>query len=148
MTLELQLNSDSMVTEVASNDGYLLQYFHKKGIPVCGIEPAKNIAKVANSNGIHTENQFLGKSTGQDISQRNGKADLVIANNVLAHVPDLHDFVAGLKQLIKPRGIATFEFPHVLNLLNLCQFDTIYHEHFSYLSLITVENIMSQHALK
>jgi 2-polyprenyl-3-methyl-5-hydroxy-6-metoxy-1,4-benzoquinol methylase len=138
----LRLNADSLVTEVASNDGYLLQHFLADGIPVLGIDPAANVAEVARSRGIHTEVQFLGPSAGQEIAQRNGQADLVIANNVFAHVPDIRGFAAGLRALVKDTGTVTLEFPHLLRLIEQRQYDTIYHEHYSYLSLLT-----SSHAL-
>ncbi len=138
----LGLASESLVAEVASNDGYLLQHFQTSGIPVLGIEPAANVAEVACSRGIPTEVQFLGAETGCDIAQRHGRADLVTANNVFAHVPDIRSFAAGLRALVKDDGLVTLEFPHLLRLIEGRQYDTIYHEHFSYLSLLT-----SSHAL-
>ena len=137
MTARLGLTASSLVTEVASNDGYLLQHFLARGIPVLGVEPAENIAKAARSRGIRTESVFLGKDTGHTISQRYGRADLVAANNVLAHVPDIRGFVQGLSALVKDTGLVTLEFPHLLQLIEQRQYDTIYHEHFSYLSLLT-----------
>ena len=137
MTARLGLTPNSLVTEVASNDGYLLQHFLARGIPVLGVEPAENIAKAARARGIRTESVFLGKETGHSISRRYGRADLVVANNVLAHVPDIRGFVQGLSALVKDTGLVTLEFPHLLQLIEQRQYDTIYHEHFSYLSLLT-----------
>ena len=138
----LELTPDSLVTEVASNDGYLLQHFKVAGIPVLGVEPAANVAEAARARGIPTEVQFLGAETGCEIAQRRGRADLVAANNVFAHVPDIRGFAAGLRALVKDEGMVTLEFPHLLRLIERRQYDTIYHEHFSYLSLLT-----SSHAL-
>jgi SAM-dependent methyltransferase len=137
MTGRLDLNRDSLVTEVASNDGYLLQHFKAAGIPVLGVEPAANVAEAARARGIPTEVQFLGAETGRDIARSCGRADLVAANNVFAHVPDIRGFAAGLRALVKDDGVVTLEFPHLLRLSERRQFDTIYHEHFSYLSLLT-----------
>jgi C-methyltransferase C-terminal domain/Putative zinc binding domain/Methyltransferase domain len=137
MVERLGLTADSLVTEVASNDGYLLQHFLAQGIPVLGIEPAENVAETAQSRGIPTMVQFLGSATGSDIAQRRGRADLVVANNVFPHVPDIRDFAAGLRALVKDTGLVTLEFPHLLRLIQRRQFDTIYHEHYSYLSLLT-----------
>jgi 2-polyprenyl-3-methyl-5-hydroxy-6-metoxy-1,4-benzoquinol methylase len=142
MIERLDLTPGSLVTEVASNDGYLLQHFKAAGIPVLGVEPAANVAEAACARGIPTEVQFLGAETGCEIAQRRGRADLVAANNVFAHVPDIRGFAAGLRALIKDEGIVTLEFPHLLRLIERRQYDTIYHEHFSYLSLLT-----SSHAL-
>lgn len=141
------ISRESFVIEVASNDGYLLQYFVKNKIPSLGIEPAANIADVAQKNGIPTENLFLGRRTAQKIVRNHKHADLLIANNVLAHVPDINDFVGGLKILLNPRGFITLEFPHLLNLVEDVQFDTIYHEHFSYFSFLTVDKIFTAHRL-
>ncbi len=138
----LGLTAGSLVTEVASNDGYLLQHFLARGIPVLGVEPAANVAEAARSRGIPTEVEFLGPETGQEIGRRHGRADLVAANNVFAHVPDIRGFAAGLRALVKDTGLVTLEFPHLLRLIERRQYDTIYHEHFSYLSLLT-----SSHAL-
>jgi SAM-dependent methyltransferase len=138
----LDLTPDSLVTEVASNDGYLLQHFKAAGIPVLGVEPAANVAEAARARGIPTEVQFLGAETGWEIAHRHGLADLVAANNVFAHVPDIRGFAAGLRALVKDDGVVTLEFPHLLRLIERRQYDTIYHEHFSYLSLLT-----SSHAL-
>jgi C-methyltransferase C-terminal domain/Putative zinc binding domain/Methyltransferase domain len=137
MVERLGLNGDSLVTEVASNDGYLLQHFNALGIPILGVEPAKNVAEVAVSRGIRTVVEFLGSTTGGNIAERYGQADLVAANNVFAHVPDIRDFAAGLRALVKDTGLVTLEFPHLLRLMQRRQFDTIYHEHYSYLSLLT-----------
>ncbi len=140
-------SKDSQVVEVASNDGYLLQYFKEAGIPVLGIEPAANVAEVAQAKGIPTIADFFGVKLVQDILARVGRADLIIGNNVLAHVPDLHDFIGGLKILLKPDGVITAEFPHLLRLIQENQFDTIYHEHFSYFSLTTMTSIFESHDL-
>src|SRR5882724_144203 len=137
MTERLSLAPDSLVTEVASNDGYLLQHFDAAGIPVLGVEPAANVAEAARARGIRTEVQFLGADTGHQIAQRYGRADLVAANNVFAHVPDIRGFAAGLRALVKDDGTVTLEFPHLLRLIERRQYDTIYHEHYSYLSLLT-----------
>ena len=142
MTQRLGLTSDSLVTEAASNDGYLLQHFQAADIPVLGVEPAANVAAAARSRGIPTEVQFLGADTGREIALRYGRADLVVGNNVFAHVPDIRCFAAGLRALVKDEGMVTLEFPHLLRLIEGRQYDTIYHEHFSYLSLLT-----SSHAL-
>lgn len=144
----LSLDEKSMALEIASNDGYLLQYFKNQGIPVQGIEPAANVAKAAISKGIPTIIEFFGEKTATQILKKNISADIITANNVLAHVPDINDFVAGLKIILKPEGVITIEFPHLLQLIEQIQFDTIYHEHFSYLSLTVVENIFSRHGLK
>ena len=141
------LDGGSSVIEVASNDGYLLQYFAKRGIPVLGIEPAANVAKMAVEKGIPTIVEFLGETTGKRIAEETGKADLLAGNNVLAHVPDLNDFVAGLRGLLGPSGVLTMEFPHLLQLVELNQFDTIYHEHFSYFSFTTVEKVFATHGI-
>ena len=137
MTAELGLTAQSLVTEVASNDGYLLQHFRAAGIPVLGVEPAANVAEVARAKGIRTEVQFLGPETGRAIARQYGLADLVAGNNVFAHVPDLLGFAAGLRALVKDTGLVTLEFPHLLRLVERRQYDTIYHEHYQYLSLLT-----------
>ncbi|ROT31637.1 class I SAM-dependent methyltransferase [Micromonospora sp. HM5-17] len=142
MTETLGLGSDSLVTEVASNDGYLLQHFVARGVPVLGVEPAANIAEVARSRGIRTEVRFLGAETGAELADRYGQADLVVANNVYAHVPDLIGFTAGLAALVKPTGLVTCEFPHLLRLIERRQFDTIYHEHYQYLTLRTAQRAL------
>jgi len=141
------LDADSFVVELASNDGYLLRNFQQLGIPVLGVEPAANVAEVAIAEGVPTEVRFFGRGVAADLATQR-QADLLVANNVLAHVPDLNDFVAGIAVLLAPRGVASIEFPHVLNLIEQSQFDTIYHEHFSYFSLITAERIFERHGLK
>lgn len=141
------LSANTMVVEIASNDGYLLQYFKRKDIPVLGIEPARNVAKAAQEAGIPTVVKFFGVQTATELAADGKHADLIIGNNVLAHVPDINDFVKGMKILLKPKGVITMEFPHLLRLIQGNQFDTIYHEHFSYLSLIAVEKIFDTHGL-
>lgn len=140
-------DSSSKVVEIASNDGYLLQYFKEKSIPVLGIEPARNVAEVARKAGIPTEIKFFGSHTAANLARAGKHADLLIGNNVLAHVPDLNDFVEGMKIVLKPQGVITMEFPHLMRLMEENQFDTIYHEHFSYFSLITVEKVLNAHDL-
>jgi len=140
-------DTESQVIEIASNDGYLLQYFAERGIPVLGIEPAKNVAKTALEIGIQTVQKFFGFQTAVELAQEEYHADLLIGNNVLAHVPDLNDFVSGMKVILKPQGIITMEFPHLMRLIAENQFDTIYHEHFSYFSLMTVNQLFTQHGL-
>lgn len=144
---KVELNQKSLVVEVGSNDGYLLQFFKKQGIPVLGVEPAANVAQIATEKGIPTRSVFFGSRTAEELKAENLQADLLIGNNVLAHVPDINSFVRGLKVLLKDTGIISIEFPHLLNLIYENQFDTIYHEHFSYLSLTTVERIFAQHGL-
>ncbi len=147
MVERYQLSGDSLVIEIASNDGYLLQYFKNRGIPVLGVEPAGNVAKGAIAKGVPTDIAFFGAQTARRLVEDGEKADLMAANNVLAHVPDINDFVAGFKILLKRTGTATFEFPHVLQLIEQCQFDTIYHEHFSYFSLLVIDRIFTRHEL-
>ncbi|MEO8043564.1 MAG: class I SAM-dependent methyltransferase [Spartobacteria bacterium] len=147
ITQRLALTAQSSVMEVASNDGYLLQYFEAKGIPVLGIEPAKNVAQVAIEKGIPTVTSFFGRRLARELVSGGKQADLLLGNNVLAHVPDINDFVAGLKLLLKPEGVITMEFPHLVRLVEENQFDTIYHEHFSYLSFTTVAQIFESHGL-
>jgi SAM-dependent methyltransferase len=147
MTEELRLGPQSLVVEPASNDGYLLQYFQQRQVAVLGVEPAANVANVAAAKGIPTEVAFFGVATAQRLAAFQ-QADLICANNVLAHVPDLNDFVAGLAVLLKPSGTITVEFPHLLRLMAECQFDTIYHEHFSYFSLLVVDRIFARHGLR
>ena len=142
------LGSESFVVEVASNDGYLLQYFVKRGVPVMGIEPAANVAKVAVEKGVPTLVQFFGTNLANKLASEGRCADLVLGNNVLAQVPDLNDFVEGLKILLKPEGVLTLEFPHLLQLIQHNEFDTIYHEHFSYFSLLSTVKIMEAHGLR
>jgi len=144
----LGLGKNSFVVEVASNDGYLLQYFQREGVPVLGIDPAVNVASEAQAKGIDTLVRFFGAETAREVLGRSGAADLIIANNVLAHVPDLNDFVAGLKILLAPKGVVSIECPHLMNLITECQFDTIYHEHFSYFSLLTIEQIFTAHGME
>jgi SAM-dependent methyltransferase len=141
------LNGASQVVEIASNDGYLLQYFFERCIPVLGIEPAANVAEVAQKKGIASVVKFFGERTARELVSEGKQADLLLGNNVLAHVPDVNDFVRGLKILLKPQGVITMEFPHLERLMAENQFDTIYHEHFSYLSFITVERIFATHGL-
>ncbi len=140
------LGTDSQVVEEASNDGYLLQYFRRRGIPVLGIEPARNVAQTALDRGIPTVTQFFGLQTARELSRKYA-ADLLVGNNVFAHVPDLNDFTAGLKAMLKPDGFLTLEFPHLLRLIEEVQFDTIYHEHFSYFSLTTALRVLEHHGL-
>jgi hypothetical protein len=148
MIESLKLGPDSLVTEVASNDGYLLQHFLAAGIPVLGVEPAANVAEAARARGITTEVHFLGAETGRDIAARHGRADLVAGNNVFAHVPDIKGFAAGLRALVKDEGTVTLEFPHLLRLIERRQYDTIYHEHFSYLSLLTSSRALETAGLR
>ena len=147
MTRRLGLGGQSRVVEIASNDGYLLQHFVRLGIPVLGVEPAANVAKVAREKGIATTVRFFGRNTAREIAAETGQADLLLGNNVLAHVPGLNDFVAGMKVLLKPGGVITMEFPHLYRLMERNQFDTIYHEHFSYFSFFTVEKVFAAHGL-
>jgi len=140
-------HKDSLVVEIASNDGYLLQYFQKAGIPVLGVEPAENVAKVAIDKGIPTWINFFGVETALELKRKGKRPKLLLGNNVLAHVPDINDFVHGMKILLDDDGIITMEFPHLKKLVDMNQFDTIYHEHFSYLSLTTVNEIFSAHGL-
>ena len=143
----LNLGVHSQVVELASNDGYLLQYFVKKRIPALGVEPAANVAEAAVQKGVPTIVKFFGAETARDLAADNCTADLLIGNNVLAQVPDLNDFVAGMKILLKSSGVITMEFPHLVRLISENQFDTIYHEHFSYFSFATVERIFAAHRL-
>lgn len=142
------LGKNSKVVEIASNDGYLLQNFIARGIPVIGVEPAANVAEVAKKKGINTKVAFFGEKTALDLTADGWKADLIIGNNVLAHVPDLNDFVKGLKVLLKSTGLITMEFPHLLQLMEQNQFDTIYHEHFSYFSFLAAEQVFARHGMK
>lgn len=148
MTERYALDEQSLVVEVASNDGYLLQYFKERGVGVLGVEPAANVAKVAQGKGIATDVAFFGAETARRLAAAGKSADLMAANNVLAHVPNLHDFVSGFRLLLKPTGTATFEFPHLLRLMEGKQFDTIYHEHFSYFSFIVADKIFAHHELR
>ena len=142
------LGGASRVVEVASNDGYLLQFFVGKGIPVLGIEPAANVARHAEARGVRTLVRFFGRATARKLVQDGWRADLLIANNVLAHVPNLNDFVAALRIALKSDGVATLEFPHLMRLIEQGQFDTIYHEHFSYFSFLTAERVFAAHGLR
>lgn len=144
----LGLGEDSFVVEVASNDGYLLQYFVRGNVPVLGIEPAANVAKVAVEKGIPTLVRFFGAKLAAELAAEGRCADLVLGNNILAQVPDINDFVEGLKILLKPHGVLTLEFPHLLRLMERNEFDTIYHEHFSYFSMLTTARILEAHGLK
>ena len=147
MVARFDIDHASQVVEIASNDGYLLQYFQSKGVPVLGIEPAANVAEVAKAKGIDTHVAFFGIETAKRLAADGKQADLLLGNNVLAHVPNLNDFVAGMKMLLKPTGVITMEFPHLLRLMQQNQFDTIYHEHFSYFSFLTVEQVFARHGL-
>jgi SAM-dependent methyltransferase len=148
MTARLSLGAGSFVVEVASNDGYLLKNFVAAGIPCLGIEPAANVAEVARANGVPTETRFFGVAAAQDLVARRGHADLIAANNVLAHVPDVNDFVAGLAQLAGPRGVVSIEAPHLVRMVDGVQFDTIYHEHYAYWSLLAMEALLARHGLR
>jgi len=141
------INANSLVAEIASNDGYLLQWFVQNGIPVLGIDPAANVAEAAREKGVRTEVQFFGKETALQLVDKYGKADLLLGNNVLAHVPDINDFVEGMKEMLSTDGVITMEFPHLLRLIERNQFDTIYHEHFSYLSFVVVNRIFAHHGI-
>ena len=147
MTERYGVSERSQVVEVASNDGYLLQFFATRGVPVLGIEPARNVAAAAEARGIRTVSEFFGRDLAQRLAEGGRKADLLIGNNVLAHVPDLNDFVGGLRILLAPGGVLTMEFPHLLRLMVEAQFDTIYHEHFSYFSFTTANRIFAEHGL-
>ena len=147
MTSRFNLNASNNVVEIAANDGYLLQYVKKAGIPCLGVEPTKSAASVARQKGIHIVESFFGVQLAQKLSNDGKHADLIVANNVLAHVPDIDDFVCGFPLLLKSNGIATFEFPHLFQLVLQNQFDTIYHEHYSYLSLTTVNRIFEKNGL-
>lgn len=147
MVTRFGIGPNDKVVEVASNDGYLLQYFVERGIPVLGIEPARNVAEVARAKGIPTRVDFFGEDTARTLREDGMRADLIIGNNVLAHVPDLNDFVGGIKVLLSDKGVVTIEFPHLMRLCAECQIDTIYHEHFSYFSFITAEKIFAAHGL-
>ena len=148
MVARLGLGPQSLVIEVASNDGYLLQYVKDRGIRCIGIEPTSATARAARARGIETIELFLGEETGRSVAASHGRADLVIANNVLAHVPDINDFARGIAELMGPGAVVTFEFPHLLSLLEGHQFDTIYHEHFSYLSLTAVCQVLEMAGLR
>lgn len=147
MIARFGLTSQNQVVEIASNDGYLLQYFVQHGIPALGIEPAANVAEVAREKGIETVVRFFGRDAADDLVREGIQADLLLGNNVLAHVPDLNGFVTGLKRLLADQGVITMEFPHLMRLIDENQFDTIYHEHFSYLSFLVVCRIFQKHGL-
>jgi hypothetical protein len=148
MTARLGLTGDSFVVELASNDGYLLQHFVPKGIPVLGVEPARNVAEAAVARGVPTVTEFFGEELGRTLAAERGHADLVLGNNVLAQVPDVNDFVAGVAALLAPSGTATFEFPHLAKLIEHVEYDTIYHEHFSYFSLHAIRSIFGAQGLR
>lgn len=148
MQARFSLTADSLVVEIAANDGYLLQYVQAQGIPCYGIEPTISTAAVAKQRGIEIIEEFFGEVLGNQLREQGKQADLIAANNVLAHVPDINDFVRGFAQLLKPTGVATFEFPHLLNMVQLNQFDTAYHEHYSYLSLTAVKKIFETNGLR
>ncbi|MBL8490630.1 MAG: methyltransferase domain-containing protein, partial [Rhodocyclaceae bacterium] len=148
MTARFGIGAASQVVEIASNDGYLLQYFLAAGVPVLGVEPAANVAQVAAAKGIPTRVEFFGTASAGRLVADDLAADLLLGNNVLAHVPDLNDFVAGMRVALKPDGVITMEFPHLLRLIREGQFDTIYHEHFSYFSLLTVAEVFARHGLR
>jgi hypothetical protein len=147
MCRELNLTSSNLTVEVASNDGYLLQYFVERGVQVLGIEPSKKVAEVAQAKGIETKIAFFGADLARDLKNQGIRPSLMVANNVLAHVPDINDFVAGFSILLSDEGIATFEFPHLSKLIENNQFDTIYHEHYSYLSLEALDAVFEKHGL-
>ena len=148
MTAKLGLDASSKVVEVASNDGYLLQHFVQAGVPVLGVEPSASVAAAARAKGVETVELFFNAETAVRLKSEGHAADLIAANNVLAHVPDINGFVAGFAALLKDDGVLTVEFPHLLNMLNLVQFDTIYHEHYFYLSLLAVEGVFKAHGLR
>ncbi|EKS36395.1 class I SAM-dependent methyltransferase [Afipia broomeae] len=148
MISRLALKPSSLVVEIASNDGYLLKHFKAAGIDVLGIEPAANVVREAEAHGVKTEIAFFNKYTAGRLGAAGVQADLIAANNVMAHVPDLNDFIAGFPLVLKTQGVLTIEFPHLLNLIQQCQFDTIYHEHYSYLSLLASERALAAHGLR
>lgn len=148
MVDEYGVSKESFVVEIASNDGYLLQYFQERDIPLLGVEPSENVAKVSIEKGIPTEKVFFGYEKAGWLKEKYRPADLILGNNVLAHVPDINDFVSGLKVMLSEKGFMTFEFPHLMQLVENNQFDTIYHEHFSYFSLLVVNKIFVEHGFK
>jgi SAM-dependent methyltransferase len=148
MSVRFGFDESSLVVEIASNDGYLLQYFKERGVPVLGVEPTLSTATAARAKGIDTLTEFFGTQFAERLSSEGRTADLLLGNNVLAHVPDINDFVEGLRIALRPGGVITMEFPHLLRLVEHCQFDTIYHEHFSYLSLTTTQQIFRAHGLQ
>lgn len=147
MSERFALNTQSHVVEIAANDGYLLKYFKERGIPCTGVEPTASTAAAARGKGINIIEGFFGLDMANELVHQKNQADITVANNVLAHVPDINDFVAGFTLLLKPQGVATFEFPHLMRLMAENQFDTIYHEHFSYLSLTAIRNIFEENGL-
>jgi SAM-dependent methyltransferase len=147
MTARLDLTPSRTVVEIASNDGYLLQFFARRGIRVIGVEPAANVAAAAEAKGIPTIVRFFGSGTADEMVRAGQTADLLLGNNVLAHVPDLNDFIAGMKRVLGPRGVITMEFPHLLQLMELNEFDTIYHEHYSYFSFLAAEKAFRRHGI-
>lgn len=147
MILRFRLNASSSVVEVAANDGYLLQYVQQAGIPCYGIEPTASTARAARNKGIDIVERFFGLELAEDLRNAHKSADLIAANNVLAHVPDINDFVSGFTRLLKPQGVVTFEFPHILSMVQGNQFDTVYHEHYSYLSLTAVQRVFAANGL-
>lgn len=148
MIQKYSLNKESLVVEIASNDGYLLKNFQSAGIPSIGVEPTASAAAISKKYGFEVIEDFFGVGLANEIARKGKKADLIVCNNVFAHVPDINDFSSGLKKLLAPNGIITLEFPHLLELIKFCQFDTVYHEHYSYLSLISVKNILNTAGLK
>jgi len=148
MIARYRLGPEALVVEAASNDGYLLQHFVAAGIPVLGVEPAGNAAEAARARGVRTQVSFFNEAAARDLVAKGLSADLTAANNVLAHVPDIADFVRGFAAILKPEGVSTFEFPHLLNLIRESQFDTIYHEHYSYLSLVAVEKVLASAGMR
>ena len=148
MIKRFNLNKTSHIVEIASNDGYLLKFFVEHDIPVLGIEPASNVAKSAIKKGIPTLEKFFNTDTAEELKEKNQKADVLLGNNVLAHVPDVNNFIQGMKILLKPNGVITMEFPHILQLLTQNQFDTIYHEHLSYLSLKPLMQFFSKNGFE
>ena len=147
MIAQLGLTAENEVLEIASNDGYLLQFFVERGIPVLGVEPAANVAKAAEKKGVPTLVKFFGRETARELAAAGHRPDLILGNNVLAQVPDINDFVAGIKILLEPNGVVTIEFPHLMQTIDGNQFDQVYHEHFSYFSLYSVERIFAAHGL-
>jgi SAM-dependent methyltransferase len=145
---KFNLNSSSRVVEIGSNDGYLLHFFKEAGVSVLGIEPAENVAAVAREKGIETVSRFFGSALATELAAEGRQADLLVGNNVIAHIPDLNDLMRGLGLLLKPAGVISLEFPHLLSLMEQNQFDTIYHEHYSYFSLITIKQVLEAHSLK
>jgi SAM-dependent methyltransferase len=148
MTARFAIDERTRVVEVASNDGYLLRFFRERGVPVLGVEPAANVAEAAREAGIPTVVRFFGVETARALREEGGSADVMVANNVIAHVPDLNDFVAGFRELLAPEGVATIEFADLLRMIEKTEFDTVYHEHFTYFSLLTVERVCRAHGLR